>query len=204
MNLSVSEAVHTVRIVEREGALGRLRDAVLKVDRENPAPKDIANLQAVLRAEPSLARVLFDLSAVNTERVIAALAGDVLAREALSVTVESMRDALGYQEGSALERGLIERVVTCWLRVQQAEKGYTGLLNQTEVVIAHADWWERRMTGAHGRYLRAVEGLARVRRLTRPGAVQINRGDRQINVADVAMTEQQPSETQKIERTYDR
>jgi len=180
----VPEAVHTVLLVEREGALGRLRDAVLKVDREKPDPKDLANLHAVLRAEPTLARVLFDLSATNTERVISALGGgDALVREALSVTVESMRDALGYQEAPALERGLIERVVTCWLRVEQAERGYTGLLNQTEVVIAHADWWERRMTAAHGRYLRAVESLARVRRLTRPSALQINVGDRQVNVA---------------------
>jgi len=170
--VSLAEVVHTVRLVEREGALGRLRDAVLKVDREKPDPKDLANLHAVLRAEPTLARVLFDLSATNTERVISALGGgDALVREALSVTVESMRDALGYQEAPALERGLIERVVTCWLRVEQ------------EVVIAHADWWERRMTAAHGRYLRAVESLARVRRLTRPSALQINVGDRQVNVA---------------------
>jgi len=162
--VSLSDTVHEVRLVERDGALGRLRDAVKKVDRENPAPQDLADLRNVLRADPLLARVLFDVVEVNTDRAIKQLAGS----------------------SSPL---LIEVVILCWLRMQRVEQSYTGLMNQTEVVIAQADWWERRMTAAQGRYLRAVEGLTRVQRLARPSAVQINVGEKQVNVAGRVVVE---------------
>lgn len=188
--MSIPETVHTVRLVEREGAVGRLRDAVMKVDRENPTPQDIANLRAVLRADPILGRVLFDLSQVNTDRLIESLAPDsVLVREAISVTVETMRDDLGYRQAPEMERLLIEHVALCWLRVQKVEGGYTAFLTQREVVIAQADWWERKLTAAHARYVRAVESLARVRRMARPSAVQINVGDQQVNVAGRVVVE---------------
>jgi hypothetical protein len=48
-------------------------------------------------------------------------------------------------------------------------------------------YWERRLTAAQGRYLRACESLARVRRLSRPGApLQVNIGGQQVNMAGPA------------------
>ncbi len=82
---------------------------------------------------------------------------------------------------------------------QRVEQSYTGLMNQTEVVIAQADWWERRMTAAQGRYRRAVESLARVRRLTHPSALQINVGERQVNVAGVVVVESESTPRTKVE-----
>jgi len=199
--VSLSDTVQEVRLVEREGALGRLRDAVLKVDRENPAPQDLADLRNVLRADPLLARVLFDVVEVNTDRAIKQLAGSSspLVSTAIGVTVDAMRDGLGYRGAPEIERGLIEVVILCWLRMQRVEQSYTGLMNQTEVVIAQADWWERRMTAAQGRYRRAVESLARVRRLTHPSVLQINVGERQVNVAGVVVVESESTPRTKVE-----
>ncbi len=179
--------VHTVRLVEREGALGRLREAVKRVDLDNPAPQDIARLRTLLRAEPALGRYLFDVAQMNTERMIAALApASSLGREAVGAIVDTMRDGLGGKDAPEIERGLIENIVTCWLRLQDVEAKYTfAMAKSQELPVAY--WWERRLTAAQGRYLRAVEGLARVRRLTRPGAVQFNLGERQINVAGVVV-----------------
>ena len=88
-----------------------------------------------------------------------------------------------------MERLLIEHVALCWLRVQKVEGGYTAFMTQPEVVIAQADWWERKLTAAQARYVRAVESLARVRRMARPSAVQINVGDQQVNVVGRAVVE---------------
>jgi len=58
-----------------------------------PDPKDLANLNVVLRAEPSLARVLFDVVEVNTDRAITQLAGSSspLVSTAIGVTVEGSK-----------------------------------------------------------------------------------------------------------------
>jgi len=181
--------VHEVRLVEREGPLGRLRAAVKAVDVDNPAPQDIAHLRAVMRAEPELGRYLFDIARLNSDKVIAAIAPDSsLAREAMGAIADTMRADLGYTDAPAIERGLIEHVVLCWLRLQDVEGRYTyALAKSQELPVAY--WWERRLTGAQGRYMRAVESLARVRRMTRPSAVQINVGDQQVNVAGRVVVE---------------
>ena len=46
--------------------------------------------------------------------------------------------------------------------------------------IVQADFWERRLSAAQRRFLRATETLARVRRLQLP-AVQVNIAERQLN-----------------------
>ncbi len=185
-NANPTEVV--VRITEREGPLGRLRAILRKMDSDNPHPQDVEAVRALLRESPELARIVCNVVEVNATKVIESLVVGALGREALGATVRTMRAELGYREAPALEQGLIDVVVQCWLRLQQVEHSYTGFLTQG-VVIAQAEWCERRLTAAHGRYLRACESLARVRRLTRPGAVQINVGDQQVNVAGVVVGE---------------
>ncbi len=172
------------RLVDRDGTLNHLWSVMAKVDREKPDPQALNELRATLREAPSLARVLCDIAAINAEKIIGTLVSGTVGREALTTHTRVMRDGLGYQDAPELERGLIEHVVLCWLRVQKIEHGYTQFMAQASVVLSQADWWERRLTAAQVRYLRACEGLARVRRLTRPGpgALQVNIGGQQVNV----------------------
>lgn len=177
-------SVHDVRLTERDGPMGRLRAAVMKVDRDAPDPEDLAHLRAVVRAEPELGRALFDLAALTSSEVIRSILPRApLGCEAISATADAMRVGLGSATAPELERGLIEHVVLCWLRLQAVESRYTYAMGQSQE-LAMAYWWERRLTAAQGRYMRAVESLARVRRLTRPSAVQINVGEQQVNVVE--------------------
>jgi len=169
----------------QDARLDGLREVLAKVDRERPDPKSLDELRGMMRDVPTLARVLCDLAHINAEKVIGTLISGTVGREALTAHTRVMRDGLGYQDAPELERGLIEHIVLCWLRVQKIEHGYTQFMAQASVVLSQADWWERRLTAAQVRYLRACEGLARVRRLTRsgPNAVQVNIGGQQVNVA---------------------
>ena len=45
-----------------------------------------------------------------------------------------------------------------------------------------AAWWEKRLSGAQRRYLRACETLAKIRKMQLP-MVQVNIGQQQLNVA---------------------
>ncbi len=182
-------SVHEVRLTERDGPVGRLRAAVMKVDKDNPAPEDLAHLRVVLRAEPDLARELFDLAALTSAEVIRSILPRApLGCEAISARADTMRVGLGSATAPEIERGLIEHVVLCWLRLQAVESRYTYAMGQSQE-LAWAYWWERRLTAAQGRYMRACECLARVRRLAGPSAVQINVGDQQVNVAGRVIVE---------------
>ncbi len=175
--------VPEVRQPHRDEALDRVRGVLVKVNREKPDPQALDELRTMMREVPALPRVLCDIAQINADKLIASLVSGTATQEAMRANVEAMRAGLGYHDAPELERCLIEHVVLCWLRVQKVEHGYTQFMGQASVVLTQADWWERRLTAAQGRYLRACESLARVRRLTRPAAMQVNIGGRQVNVA---------------------
>jgi len=183
--------VHEARLsdLERNETIAQIQAVIKRVDREKPDPQAVEELRAMMRLTPHLAQLLCNIADINSKRVINSIVSGPLGREALLAQVATMRDGFGYQQAPEMERGLIEHVVLCWLRVQKVEQGYTAFMMQPEVVIAQADWWERKLTAAHARYVRAVESLARVRRMTRPSAVQINVGDQQVNVAGRVVVE---------------
>lgn len=162
-----------------------------KVDRENPDPKVLESLREQLRAFPILSKVLCDLHDRNAQGVIASIAKDRVTVEALKANVQHMSDDLGYKGATPLERPLIEHVVLCWLRLRKAELSYSNALAGAQT-LTQAAHWERRLTMAQGRYLRAGESLARVRRLARPHRqpLQLNIGGQQVNVAAIPTGEQ--------------
>ena len=179
---SATTDVVSRRLVDRDGTLAYLEGILARVDRENPDPTAVEELRTALRTAPALSRILCDFAGINNEKVIESLVSGPVGRESLTAQVEAMRDGLGYKTSPDLERGLIEHVVLCWLRVQKAEMVYSQA-QTVEMTLSKADWHERRLTAAHGRYMRACDSLARVRRMGRPSAFQINVGEQQVNVA---------------------
>ena len=105
-----------------------------------------------------------------------------LMRESVLKRLELIEAELGYGDAPAIERLLIEQVGTCWLQLHLAE-AINSTLALEEAGISQSEFLEKRLTGAQGRYLKAIETLARVRRLLRPGVVQVNIGAQQLNVA---------------------
>ena len=74
----------------------------------------------------------------------------------------------------------------CWLNVYAVQYQYPSVHDEP-LTLDRADHWERRLSAAQRRYLRALESLARVRRLLRFPTVQINVGAQQANVAGGAI-----------------
>lgn len=87
---------------------------------------------------------------------------------------------------SHLEQIIIEQVLLSCLWLNIYEQQLTGL-NSGGMTLDRASFWEKRISAAHGRYLRACETLARVRRLTRNNpALQVNiaaQDGKQVNIA---------------------
>ena len=77
---------------------------------------------------------------------------------------------------------LIEEVATCWLHRYQTQLVADRVLGQGGS-FKQMEHWDRRAEAAQRRYLRALESLARVRKLAGRGALQINIAGQQVNVA---------------------
>ncbi len=103
-------------------------------------------------------------------------------RALLEHAVKGIRRDLGYQDAPMLEQLLIEQVAVAWLDLSIVHGQYAENAVQGHTLTVGA-YWDRRVSGAQARYLRAMEALARVRRLAMPQPLQVNIGGQQINVA---------------------
>ena len=160
----------------------RLAELVRKTQKAKPRQEDVQALRRYLEAHPALWSLLGDVAKFAHEQLVDATAGDqVTVREALAVGREAMREELGYYQASPLERLLIDQVLLSWLRLHYVDLNHTATLGKN-VSIAVADYWDRKLSAAQRRYLRACETLARVRKLRLP-TLQVNIGEKQVNVA---------------------
>ena len=100
--------------------------------------------------------------------------------------MEAIHTSLGYDHAPAIEQLLIEQVALCWLRLNVLEVKYTQIRKNTTMEIYQADFIEKQLNYAQRRFTRAIETLARVRKVTRQTlALQVNiatAGGQQVNV----------------------
>lgn len=128
-----------------------------------------------------------DLAQQVEHSFVWALAGNDLAfREALSRKLGLLRVELAGPDPTPLERLLVERVVACWLQVQDADIRYAQATNLSG---ARLDDYQRRMDRAHRRYLAALKTLALVRKLALP-VLQVNIARSQVNVASGGLVDE--------------
>lgn len=159
-------------------------DLVERCYKEKPDKADLRELQARLDERPDLWDNVFDLNDAVQEVVMLDVITRPAAKKALRANLKTIRAGLGYADAPQVERLLIESIVTAWLRLQRAELQYSQHTNGDHST-REGDYWLQVLGAAQRRYLRAVETLARVRRITR-ATVQINvaeAGSHQVNIA---------------------
>lgn len=130
---------------------------------------------------PDLWDAYGDLASAAEKALVDLYSGDnVLGRDALTRKLATVRAELAGPETSPLEQLLVERVVACWLQSYHADFAYARALK--ELPPDQVNPYERRQDRAARQYLKSLQSLATVRRLLVP-MVQINVGERQVNVA---------------------
>jgi len=162
-------------------------DVVKRAYKNKPHKKDIQELRKWLNEYPQIWRAVFDLSQVIEQNLIERMISDQAAQLAIEKNVEHIRNDLGYETSPIMERLLIDNIVVAWLRWQWNEYQLVTFMGKGEIWISVVEFWERRLSAAQRRYLRACETLTRIRHLTssKP-AVQVNiagQGGQQVNVA---------------------
>jgi len=162
-----------------EDELAEVLTRLERTDMERPEAKEVAALGETLETQPGIWRRASEMNRVTRKLILSGFPAGL--HDSIRGELESIQHGLGYSEAAEIERLLIEQIGTCWLQVQVTQLGYTAITGES-IPIERADHWERRLTGAQRRYTRAIEALARVRRLRRRGAAQVNIGMRQLNV----------------------
>jgi hypothetical protein len=137
---------------------------LVATNKEKPAQADLAKLAQHLIKHPDHCARLGDLAnQVEIHIIDNNFSHSKGTAISLNKYCKKMRDDMGYQSASMLERPLIDCVTLTWLRWQVSELRYEK--NTQGVSLAQAEFWERKLSATQKRYLRSVESLARVRRL---------------------------------------
>jgi hypothetical protein len=166
-----------------------LQALMLKIDdaKKKPDPKDLAALRQALIRYPEFCATLGNQAEHVRRRLISELFKlDPIGNEMLQAELENMRAALGYKESPALEKVIIDQITNCYIFHYAQENRYAGMLGAGAMSLDQGKFWEYRLTVSQKRLLRAVEMLARVRKLTGsgPAALQINiAAGQQLNLA---------------------
>lgn len=109
---------------------------------------------------------------------------DLIEEEALHRHADALRAELGLPVSSPLERLLIDRIVTCWLHLNEAQ-AWCAVSEFKEVGGNAEACLQKRLSYAHRRFLQACKALACVRKLLGPN-IQVNVAEQQINVMQAA------------------
>jgi hypothetical protein len=125
-------------------------------------------VREALEADPSLWQEYGDLAAQAQEAWVQLLAGaDYMLAESVRLKLGALREELGAEGASPLEKLLIERVVACCLQVHYADAFYAQAKGPGSTTSVRQELMKRQES-SHTRYLAAIKQLALVRNLLKP------------------------------------
>jgi hypothetical protein len=139
-------------------------DLFKSVNTSNPTDDAKKRLQKCFDEDPKLCQDIADLSGKVEKMITKKFTDSYLTQEAYRHKLAAMRDSLGWNDSSEIEKILIEQICLNWLRHNFLEFVHfekTQASHSTETGL----YWDKILTGAQKRYLRACESLAKVRKL---------------------------------------
>ena len=152
----------------RETDLQRVQDELARLLKraEQGDRSALPELRKALAADANLWQQYGDLAAQAEASLILLAAGNnLLLAESLQRKLKALKDELGGESPSPLDRLLVERATATWLQVNY----FDGLLAQAKGANeAQARMLQRHQDAAHRRHLTAVKTLATVRKLLKP------------------------------------
>lgn len=137
---------------------------VKRIDKGNPSPEDLQALSKELDRKPQLWRSIGNYQNKVFKTVLREVDQSVVVRECGERHVEEMKTELGYHSSTFVEKMLIDEIIMRWLRLVMADNAYTIAVQQSHSV-ATGMYHEKRLGLAQKRYLRAIDTLARVRKM---------------------------------------
>lgn len=134
------------------------------MSKDDPSDEAQAWYQKQLGSNPNEWRKLGDLMQEATDYALKKFWLGYATKESVKRGAELLKEELGFENASPLERLLIDQAVLCHIRLGMVEHLYSRQLSGSYRLDIGAHW-EMRLTLAQRRYMKAVTTLARVRGL---------------------------------------
>lgn len=164
---------------EIKAQLAEMNALIARSEKGKPAPGDLAIIKKYFEEMPDFWQYGGDMAKQALIRLYKEAApNNLLVSESIKKGLEVLRKDLGHDNAPKLEKMLIEEICYCWLAHSIIQNRYAGIVLDS-ITLAQGDFWERRINQSQKRYLRALDTLARVRKLLPP--IQINIGGQQVN-----------------------
>ena len=160
----------------------RLCDRLEKA--KKPDPKDVERLRQLAVRTPGFLSACSTMANIRQQLIEKISNG--ASRAFMLAELVTLKKELGITAAPPLERLLIDHILTARLRLIDAENRYNNIVVGNSVTLQQGQYWDTLLSSCQARFLRAIETLARVRRLARnTPALQINianDGGKQVNV----------------------
>jgi hypothetical protein len=168
-----------------------------------PDPKDVARFRELAVEHPYLWPYATQVSQGMRDHIVN-LITDGGVRAIMLAGLDILKKELGYESAPALEKLLIDHILTARTRLYWVEHRYTQRIYENTISFEGGTWWDNLLSSANNRFLRAVETLARVRRLAKNSPLfQVNianEGGRQFVVGEMQV--QHPSGPVPRQQTF--
>jgi hypothetical protein len=156
-----------------------------RMDRaKNPDPKDVEHLRQLVVRTPGFLSASPITQSIRQQLIEKMSLG--VSRACMLAEVDALKKQLDYKNAPPLEQLLIDHILTVRLRLIHAEHKYNECVVNKSITLREGEYWDNLLSSTQARFLRAIETLARVRRLVRnTPALQINiarEGGKQVNV----------------------
>jgi len=145
--------------------------------KENPTSEESWHFRNLVAATPEAwtsAIIMMECQRQSLVEKISNGASSVL----MLCELDVLKKQFNYETVPPIERLLIDHILMAHLRVIDAEARYNASIVNQSVSLAVGEYWSHVLTSAQSRYLKAIESLTRVQRLTR------NSPTLQINIAN--------------------
>jgi hypothetical protein len=164
-------------------AMNEFDTLLSKTNTKKPAKGDVAAFRQLLRQHPELWAVVGNLAEQAAYQLIESTLGTPALKESLKAGYEQLQREMGADNAPMLEQLLIQQVVLSWLRLNIIEYKYTAVTSES-IPLTRADYWERRLSAAQRRFLRACATLGSIRKMNL-SPVQVNIAQQQVNQVKV-------------------
>lgn len=163
----------------------RFLELLSKIDKEKPDLKDLREAEDLASNNPNLWQVGMGYAGSVLEQFIDKLNPIKGQQLMLKTEMMSIKENLGYNASDQSERLIIDQIMLCWAGMNYAEARMHNLLTGGDYSLHTGEYWQDNLTRYQNRYLKAIETLARIRRLNKSVVLQVNiatEGGKQINV----------------------
>lgn len=138
---------------------------LVATNKEKPKKADLDRLRDYLLEHPEASEKVGNLARHVQLSILSNAFKNAQGVELVIAThCQELLEQLDYERSTLLERLLIDHIVICWLRLYDCELRYETVRNGNST-ITQMQHWEKRLSAAQRRFLRASEALVRVRRL---------------------------------------